>query len=97
MIEIKISQEDAKHMENFIEEHMEYCVQELSGVDPEENPEEYPEGWVSHDIDSHIEIPESWSTYGPYCGCTTCDSREYIMAMLDWLRRNKILDLYIED
>ena len=81
MIEIKIDERQAKHLENFVEDHMMYCMQELDGTDPESNPEEFP---------------ENWSSYGPYCGCTTCDTREHIMAMLDWLRQNGILDLYIE-
>lgn len=81
MIEIKITTEQARHLENFVEDHMMYCMQELDGMTPEESPEEFP---------------ENWSSYGPYDGCTTCDSRENIMATLDWLRRNDILDLYIE-
>lgn len=82
MIEVKISSEDAKHLENFVEEHMIYCMQELDGTSPDEHPDEFPENWES---------------YGPFCGCMTCESREYLMATFDWLRRNKIVDVYVED
>lgn len=81
MIEIKLNIEDAKHLENFVEEHMTYCMQELDGMAPEEHPEEFP---------------DNWSAYGPFCGCMTCESREYLMATFDWLRRNDIVDLYVE-
>lgn len=82
MIEVKLSTEDAQHLENFVEEHMVYCMQELDGMSPEEHPTEFP---------------DKWSTYGPFCGCMTCESREYLMATFDWLRRNKIVDVYVED
>jgi hypothetical protein len=78
MIEIKITTEQAKHLENFVEDHLMYCMQELDGLDPEE-------------------FPENWGAYGIYCGCTTCDTREHLMATFDWLRKNDVLDFYIED
>lgn len=44
-----------------------------------------------------METPEDWNSYSAYCGCQTCDTREYLMATFDWLKANNIVDLYISD
>lgn len=43
------------------------------------------------------EIPESWEPFGPFCGCQTCESREFLMATFDYLRKQGIVDVYIRD
>ena len=45
------------------------------------------------------ELPEDtkFEPYGLYDGCETCDTREFLMATFDWLRFNKLVDVYIED
>ena len=82
MKKIALTSDQARSLENFVEDHITYCMQELDGTDPEESPEEFP---------------ENWGSYGPFCGCLTCESREYLMATFDWMRRNKIADIYVED
>ena len=42
------------------------------------------------------DIPDDWSSYDPYCGCETCESREMLMATFDWLRQNGIVDIYVK-
>ena len=76
MIEIKITTEQAKQLEAFIEDHLYLCAMEMTEEEP---------------------VPDDWSPYGIYDGCSTCDTREQLMATFDWLRKNNILDLYIED
>lgn len=41
-------------------------------------------------------VKEDWQPYDIYCGCDTCNSREYLMAAFDWLRSNNIVDVYVE-
>ena len=35
--------------------------------------------------------------FSPFCGCPTCETREYLMATFTWLKKNGILDLYVGD
>lgn len=76
MIIKKITTEQAKSLEDFVESHMYLCQADLNGIE---------------------DLPDDWEPYGPYDGCTTCETREYLMATLDWLKNNDILDLVIED
>ena len=75
MFEIKLTEEQAKEMEQFVENHMSGCYMSL--YDEED-------------------VPEDFETYGAYCGCQTCDTREYLMSAFDWLRSRQILDLHVE-
>lgn len=43
------------------------------------------------------ELPEDWEPFGPYCGCQTCETREYLMAATSWLRNNNLVDIYVEN
>ena len=43
------------------------------------------------------EVPEDWSPYSPYDGCSTCETREYLMATFDFLRQNNIVSIYVKD
>lgn len=35
--------------------------------------------------------------YDIFCGCHVCVTREYIMATFDFLKQNKIVDIYVEN
>lgn len=48
-----------------------------------------------HGLDD--EIPEDWQPFAPYCGCQTCDSREYIMSITKFLKDEGLVDIYVED
>jgi hypothetical protein len=74
MIEIKLTQSEAERLEQHVEEHMMYCLEELNGE----------------------EVPVGWSSFDPYCGCSTCESREYLMSTFNWLKENGIVDIYVE-
>lgn len=39
---------------------------------------------------------KDWQPYDVYCGCDTCNSREYLMATFDWLRSNNIIDIFVK-
>ena len=43
------------------------------------------------------EIPEGWEPFAPYCGCQTCDIREYLMCLTKFLREQGLADIYVED
>lgn len=42
------------------------------------------------------DVREDFEPYGVYCGCQTCDTREHLMATFDWLRTQKLIDIYVE-
>lgn len=42
-------------------------------------------------------IPEDWQPFDAYCGCSTCESREYLMATFTWLRLNGHVDVFVDD
>lgn len=48
-------------------------------------------------LETEDELPEGWSSFGPYCGCFTCESREWLMATFTFLKNHGIVDLYVED
>ena len=77
MIEIKLTTEQAKQLENMVENHMYLCSCEANGLDEE--------------------IPAGWQPFGPYCGCTTCETREYLMCLTQFLREQGLADIYVED
>ena len=78
MLEIEITQKQAKDLQNCVQTHVELCMEEANG---------------------ELEIEDDiWDgPFYPFCGCPTCETREYLMATFTWLRKNGILDLYIED
>lgn len=77
MFDIPISTEMAKHLENYVEEHMLLCQDSLLEELEDQNSDFEP--------------------YAPYCGCSTCETRESLMATFEWLRNNNIVDIYVED
>lgn len=42
------------------------------------------------------DVKEGWESYDAYDGCDTCETREQLMATFDWLRKNNIIDVYVE-
>lgn len=43
------------------------------------------------------ELPEEFQDVEMYCGCHVCETRESLMAVFTWLRKNDILDVYVAD
>lgn len=41
------------------------------------------------------ELPSDWDSFGPYCGCSTCDTREYLLSAFTFLKENGIVDIYV--
>jgi hypothetical protein len=39
---------------------------------------------------------DDWEPYDVYDGCDVCETRESLMATFDWLKSNKIIDVYVE-
>jgi hypothetical protein len=75
MQEVKLTTDQAKSLETFVEDHMRGCSMYL--YDEED-------------------VREGFEPYGPYDGCETCDSREYLMAAFDWLKSNNLVDIFVE-
>lgn len=42
------------------------------------------------------DIKDNWEPYDLYDGCETCETREQLMATFDWLKKNKLVDVYVE-
>jgi len=43
------------------------------------------------------DLPEELQDVEMYCGCHVCETRESLLAVFTWLRKNDILDLYVAD
>jgi hypothetical protein len=61
--------------------------------------EEYLEYHMSNCFDSlHLEpeeLPEGWEPFDAYCGCFTCESREWLMATFSFLKGAGLADVYV--
>lgn len=44
---------------------------------------------------SEDELPEGWQPFDAYCGCFTCESREWLMATFAFLKNAGIADVYV--
>jgi hypothetical protein len=75
--EVKLSTEQAKKLEEYLEWHMSNCFESIH-VD-------------------ESELPEGWQPFDAYCGCFTCESREWLMATFAFLKENGLVDVYVED
>lgn len=75
MIEINITEEQAKSLQNAVDYHMERCYSVL-------------------DVDGES-IPEDLEDVEMYCGCHVCETREHIMAVVNWFRDNNIADIAV--
>jgi hypothetical protein len=51
----------------------------------------------SEDCSFVTEEGEIFETYGPYCGCETCNTREQLMATFAYLRNLEIVDIIVDD
>jgi hypothetical protein len=43
------------------------------------------------------ELPEDWQPFDAYCGCFTCESREWLMATFAFLKNAGIADVYVSN
>ena len=41
------------------------------------------------------ELPEYLSDVDMFCGCHICDMREHLLATFNFLRENKIVDVFV--
>jgi hypothetical protein len=81
MIEVQLTTEQAEGLQKFVSNHMENCLESL---DHEDCSFVTPEG-------------EIFESYGPYCGCETCNTREQLMATFTYLRKSGIVDIFVGD
>jgi hypothetical protein len=81
MIEIKLTTEQAEGLQKHVANHMELCLETID----------------SEDCVYITEGGEIFETYGPYCGCETCNTREQLMATFAYLRDEKIVDIFVDD
>lgn len=77
MNEVKLSTEQAKRLEDYLERHMANCFESINADEDE--------------------LPEDWQPFDAYCGCFTCESREWLMATFAFLKENGLVDVYVED
>ena len=63
--------------------------------------EDYLEYHMSNCFDSLMvdesELPEDWQPFDAFCGCFTCESREWLMATFTFLKGAGIADIYVVD
>ena len=81
MIEIKLTDAQAKGLQKFVSTHMENCFETIQADDCSFVT---PEG-------------EVFEPFGIFCGCETCVTRETLMATFHYLRGNNIADIFVED
>jgi hypothetical protein len=48
-------------------------------------------------LTSEEELPDDWYSFGIFCGCFTCESREWLMATFSFLRKKGYVDIFVED
>jgi hypothetical protein len=81
MLEIKLTTEQAEGLQKHVTNHMELCMETID----------------SEDCSFVTEEGEIFETYGPYCGCETCNTREQLMATFAYLRKLEIADIFVSD
>lgn len=81
MLEIKLTSEQAEGLQKHVTNHMELCMETID----------------SEDCSFVTEEGEIFETYGPYCGCETCNTREQLMATFAYLRKLEIVDIFVSD
>jgi hypothetical protein len=62
--------------------------------------EEYLEFHMSNCLNSiydENDVYPGWEPFGPFCGCFTCESREWLMATFKFLRDHNIVSVYVDD
>ena len=47
------------------------------------------------DWDEEEDIPQYLDDVALYCGCHVCETREHIVAVMNWFRENEILDVAV--
>lgn len=81
MIKIKLTSEQAEGLQKHVSNHMELCFETID----------------SEDCSFVTEEGEIFETYGPYCGCDVCNTREQLMATFAYLRNQEIVDIFVGD
>lgn len=83
MNELALSQEEAEDLQEFVSRHITNCWEYLAidNMDPDED---------------EISIPKDFQPYGPYCGCQTCETREYLMSTFQWLKDNNKIFIFVD-
>lgn len=81
MIEIKLTTKQAEGLQNHVGRHMDLCLESLE----------------MDDCSFVTEEGELFEPFGLYCGCNVCNSREQLMATFEFLRKNNIVDVFVED
>ena len=81
MIEVQLTSEQAEGLQNYVSNHISNCME---SIDQEESSFITPEGTI-------------FQSYGPYCGCDTCLTREQLMATFAYLRNLGIVDIFVGD
>lgn len=83
MNEIPLTTEEAENLQEYVSNHISNCWEYLAitEMDPDEED---------------ISIPENFQPYGPYCGCQTCETREYLMSTFQWLKDNNKVFVFVE-
>lgn len=80
MNQYPITTEQAENLENTLMTHISLCHEQAMGDLADDDP-----------------IYEVWDgPSSPFCGCQTCETREYLVMTFTWLRKNGILDLYVD-
>jgi hypothetical protein len=75
MQEFKISEEDAKDLQWYVDAHISSCFESVDDPD--------------------YEFQSGLEPFGVFCGCLTCQTREYLMAIFTFLRNRGIVDIYV--
>ncbi|MEY4332372.1 MAG: hypothetical protein RLZZ196_1110 [Bacteroidota bacterium] len=81
MIEIKLTDEQAKGLQQHVSTHIDNCFEM---IDMDDCTFVTPEG-------------EVFESFAPFCGCNTCVTRETLMSTFHFLKNNKIADIFVED
>jgi hypothetical protein len=82
MIEISITPEQAEGLQRHVAIHMDNCFESLE----------------QDDSDSFVdEEGNLFEPYGAFCGCDTCQTREQLMATFHYLRKNNIVDIFVDE
>lgn len=88
MIKIALEEAEAEELQKFVQEHIDKCYEQMDYDSCCNDMSCYSE--------EQIEELENFEPYGPFCGCDTCQTREYIMATTEFLRFIGKADIYVK-
>ncbi len=81
MIEITLTTEQAEGLQRHVSNHLDNCLESLD----------------LDDCSFVTDEGEIFETYGPYCGCQTCNTREQLMATFAYLKKINVADIFVSD